>query len=956
MLDVAAISAERELLDLETWLADTIDHMGEDFLQSIFDFVENKIRDGFARRDQLFEDEEEDDAACQPLLPATYSIFIRVIRNASNLSAEDVSRFKHMRTDILILHPSLLNLYPGSKEEQGFSETKTTKDQAVRYDDFFQAMYDGEVTVDQRFQDFKRMQASNDPADREFFSGCLHLLFNEFQFLDRYPPKQLAMTSVLFGSLIASGLIKDIPAFVATRYLLDACKTDITKPTYSFGVYAISALRGSLVDFPGLCRSLKAIENLSLTHKELVDDITKALAERAELDSQGGVKLAFPALRLPILVEEGYDEFVEPEPKKKDAIMFIINQIAPSNYEQKSRDLLELFDDQYSRWFANYFIEVRVSLEQNRHEIYMNIIDLLNSPVLEKHILWETYRKTRDLINADATMSSSSQRASLKTIALWLGRITLARNKPIRMRELSIKDILIQGYDNKRLIVAIPFVCNVLASCKESIIFHLPNPWLSAMLGLLVEIYTFPEVRLNLKFEIEVLFTKLEVALNAVEPSTILRNRVAPTQPQGDVPDRLEQEYRKSLAEMLSGSRTDGVRMRTFPGDGEAPAEVNEWFIQRTEELLARLPDAMNFTPEFPFFQMNSAKRAVHDATSLAIREMMSPVVERSVTIAGISTRDLLAKDYSTEGDSAKLRHAAQLMVKNLAGNLAMVTCKDPLRERMTSSIRTALIAVGYPESGLPDHIVSGIVDDNLEAATAVLKSLTVDKASKDIDVNLAAHFASRREHLEHRPNQHYIDSASVAIALPPGALPNILRMIPGGLLPQQTRVYEDFAEQPVEQPRPYAANGHGRNRDSEHERTGYQQELDSHTRRPSPRPRAMPVQEAVQTFQEFAARVDLTIASAPARSLSELPIDHPLRSCVGHVNHIISQVAQGDQPAAALGIAQKVVQLLYRSDLNLGRETYVNLLQSLCGLAPIVDKEVKDWLIHAEDSVSFHT
>ncbi|RYD71101.1 MAG: hypothetical protein EOP84_25480 [Verrucomicrobiaceae bacterium] len=37
------------------------------------------------------------------------------------------------------------------------------------------------------------------------------------------------------------------------------------------------------------------------------------------------MKLAFPALKLPILVEEGDDAFQEPESKKKDAIMFIIN-------------------------------------------------------------------------------------------------------------------------------------------------------------------------------------------------------------------------------------------------------------------------------------------------------------------------------------------------------------------------------------------------------------------------------------------------------------------------------------------------------------------------------------------------------------------------------------------------------------------------------------------------------
>ena len=443
-LDVAALGVEGEFLDLEMWLADGVEAKGNDFLKSIFDFVENKIRIEFAYRSLP----KDIDTTYQPLSPAVYSIFIRVIRNAENLSAEDVPRFKHLRTDILILHPRLLNLYPGSKEEQGFSEYKPSKDMSSRVDEFYGAMYHEQTTADSCLQALKTLQTSTDPDDRELFRGCMHQLLDEIQFFNNYPPKEIAMTSVLFGGIIDARLIRDVPAFVATRYLLDACKTEPSKPMFSFGVYAISVMRGSLVDFPGLCRSLLDIPTLHELHQPLINDIVAALSERQELDQQGGVKLAFPALKLPILVEEGYDEFVEPEPKKKDAIMFIINQIAPSNYEQKSRDLMELFDDEYSRWFAHYFIEVRVSLEQNRHEIYMNIIELLNSPILEKHILWETYRKTRDLINADATMSSSSQRASLKTIALWLGRITLARNKPMRMRELSVKDILIQGYDN----------------------------------------------------------------------------------------------------------------------------------------------------------------------------------------------------------------------------------------------------------------------------------------------------------------------------------------------------------------------------------------------------------------------------------------------------------------------------------------------------------------------------
>jgi CCR4-NOT transcription complex subunit 1 len=853
-----------------------------------------------------------------------------------------------MRTDILILHPSLLNFFPGSKEEQGFSEKKPAKEITAQVDQLYRDMYAGTTGLDDFIEDLKVRQ-KGDREDREIFAWCLHSIFDEYKFAKNYPPRELTMTGILFGGIIDSRLVKDIPAFVATRYVLDACRTNPNEPMHSFGINALSVLRRSLVDFPGLCRSLLEIPSLHEQHPVLINDIVAALTERAELDQQGGVKAAFPALKLPVLVEEGLDEFVEPEPKKKDAIMFIINQIAPSNYEQKSRDLLNLFEDQYSRWFAHYFIDVRVSLEQNRHDLYMNIIELLNSQVLEKHILWETYRKTRDLINAEATISSASERTTLKTIALWLGRLTLARNKPIRMRELSVKDLLIQGFDNKRLIVAIPFVCNLLVSCKDSMIFHLPNPWLVAILGLLVELYHFAELRLNLKFEIEVMFSKLEIAMDQVNPSNVLRTHVPPPPPQEDIPNRLQMEFDRAIGELSGGQRfqsQDSRLVRVQAAETEAAAqEAQDLFYASVNELIARLPEKMHFPNDYPAFQAPSAKQPVHDAIGRAIQDIIQPVVERSVTIAGISTRDLMSKDFANEPDAAKLRHAAHSMVKNLAGNLATVTCKEPLRAAMLANIRSTLQENSIPDEMVPDHMLQGFVNVNLEAACSVVKDASQDKASKDIEINMQAHFAARRAHRESRSNQPFSDSASIGGLVPQASLPLLLQVRPGGLLPAQMRVYEDFIE-------PAKVYTHDDEGSMYHDKTGYQQELDSHSMGHSPHPPSVSVAAAVERFQSIASDIDIIIASAPARSVTELPVDHELRRQIQTAVVLVSHPAIQDPAGAALSIAQKVVQLLYRSETSLGREVYVLMLQQLCETIRVVNQEVRDWLIYADDKV----
>ena len=69
-----------------------------------------------------------------------------------------------------------------------------------------------------------------------------------------------------------------------------------------------------------------------------------------------------------------------------------------------------------------------------------------------------------------------------------------------------------------------------------------------------------------------------------------------------------------------------------------------------------------------------------------AIRDIIQPVVERSVTIGVMTTRELIKKDFAMEPDETKMRQAAHLMVSNLSGSLALVTCREPLRQSMVCS------------------------------------------------------------------------------------------------------------------------------------------------------------------------------------------------------------------------------------------------------------------------------
>jgi CCR4-NOT transcription complex subunit 1 len=68
------------------------------------------------------------------------------------------------------------------------------------------------------------------------------------------------------------------------------------------------------------------------------------------------------------------------------------------------------------------------------------------------------------------------------------------------------------------------------------------------------------------------------------------------------------------------------------------------------------------------------------------------------VTIAGISTRELVAKDFATEPNEEKMRSAGHLMAKKLAGSLALVTCKEPLKSNLATHLRQFLADHGFSE------------------------------------------------------------------------------------------------------------------------------------------------------------------------------------------------------------------------------------------------------------------
>jgi CCR4-NOT transcription complex subunit 1 len=84
--------------------------------------------------------------------------------------------------------------------------------------------------------------------------------------------------------------------------------------------------------------------------------------------------------------------------------------------------------------------------------------------------------------------------------------------------------------------------------------------------------------------------------------------------------------------------------------------------------------------------------------------------------------------------------------------------------------------------------------------------------------------------------------------------------------------------------------------------------------------------------------------------SLAALPSNHEVRHIVRQILSLTGE--SGDRQRVPLAIAQKIVQLLYKTPSQLGREIYVALLDQICQSFDEVAKEVIPWLIESTDEV----
>lgn len=513
---------------------------------------------------------------------------------------------------------------------------------------------------------------------------------------------------------------------------------------------------------------------------------------------------------------------VEPPENVQEKIAFIFNNLSQSNMTQKVEELKETVKDEFMPWVSQYLVMKRVSIELNFHSLYSNFMDALKHLDFNKMVLAETYRNIKVLLTSDKAAANFSDRSLLKNLGHWLGMITLAKNKPILHTDLDVKSLLLEAYmkGQQELLYVVPFVAKVLESSIRSVVFRPPNPWTMAIMNVLAELHQEHDLKLNLKFEIEVLCKNLAIDINDLKPGSLLKDK-----------DRL-----KSLDEQLSAPKKD-VKL---PEELPPITNANEYAIRTAGKLwasvekqesdavftatatapppsatctatappqpqysyhdihvysLAGLAPHITLNPTIPLFQAHpQLKQCVRQAIERAVQELVHPVVDRSIKIAMTTCEQIVRKDFALDSEESRMRVAAHHMMRNLTAGMAMITCREPLlmsiATNLKNSFATAMRAASPQQREMMEQAAAQLAQDNCELACCFIQKTAVEKAGPEMDKRLATEFELRKH--ARQEGRRYCDP--VVLTYQAERMPEQIRLKVGGVDPKQLAVYEEFA------------------------------------------------------------------------------------------------------------------------------------------------------------------
>jgi len=781
----------------------------------------------------------------------------------------------------------LTNIFP--TQNAGVSFSKDVEDEANSY---FQRIYNNSstsphpaITIEQTLEMLKKFKDSADDRERDVFQCMLRNLFEEYRFFPQYPDKELQTTAILFGGIIENGLVTYMALGVALRYILEALKKPQNSKMYIFGLTALDRCKTKLKEYPQYCQFLASIPHFSdfpPVLKEYIDygsrsqevpSSVRSLSAITTVTTSAVMSNIATTTVVPVIVpstapttpgaisrpatsgappsrasianatnidtllanKEGTDGIAVPPEPLQDKVFFIFNNLSLANMDQKAVELMDCIGDEYLSWVAQYLVMKRASIEHNFHTLYANFIDHLKAVELIKMVIKETFRNIKVLLRSDKGVANFSDRTLLKNLGHWLGMLTLAKNKPILYVDIDLKSLIYEAYHKgaQELLYVVPFVAKVIESAVKSKVFKPPNPWTMGIMHVLGELHREQEIRLNLKFEIEVLCKHLGIDVNELTMTVYLKDisRV----------DRIVHQLSMPSTGGPTSAATAGKLKDSATPQPEEPLQIN--MPTPTSAILAAPSSAaaaaaaavaavvaspvvtgaggvqqQQQQPQFAYNDINimspnglaqhitineqipllqahpQMKGFIKPAIDRAVQDLLAPTIDRAMKIAINTSEQIVKKDFALDPDETRMRSAAHHLVRFMTAGMALITVHEPVHISISNQLKSIFLAniraTTQQQKDLIEQAANMIASDNTELATNFIQKTAVEKAIPEIDKRLSNDYELRKH--ARAEGRRYCDP--VVLTYQAERMPEQIRLKVGGVTQQQSAIYEEFS------------------------------------------------------------------------------------------------------------------------------------------------------------------
>jgi len=207
-INLAILAVKSNFLQMDQWLSERILTIGDDFIESLLDYIKENIISKC--RDVTSQSAKENILEkCQLNLEILAQIFENLTPNKIGKN-QNVS--KRIEAEITNTYKAIFEIFDELQTQPPNSEEIEEAANKI-----YQNLFHSELTVNEIVEKMKAYRNSQNQKESEIYACMIHSIFDEYRFFHQYPEKELTLIANLFGQLINQKLLDGIIESIALK-------------------------------------------------------------------------------------------------------------------------------------------------------------------------------------------------------------------------------------------------------------------------------------------------------------------------------------------------------------------------------------------------------------------------------------------------------------------------------------------------------------------------------------------------------------------------------------------------------------------------------------------------------------------------------------------------------------------------------------------------------------------